>query len=335
MRLLQRVLRRAGYRLVPLTAEELRYTQTSYDPAGPVPADAAEILRDDHPRLQELRRRYAALNCPACVHVQWRDQWVARSVNLRYFRGDNAYIWQYRQAVSSVELKTYCVLRYLEDRDRRGLLRLLKEDGAFGCWTFRFHGRGPVSRDLLDSINEIDFLDQHLGLFERKSLRVLDIGAGYGRLAHRMCEAVPAVTRYSCVDAIPQSTFLCEYYLRFRGVGARAEVIPLDEFEVRTSAGDYDLAVNVHSFSECTIGAIEWWIGQLIRLRVPYLFIVPNDADRLLSTEGGGVGIDFAPLLERAGYELCVCRPIYDDPDLPRLIGNSDHFFLFRNPAFG
>lgn len=334
IRLLQRLLGRVGYRVSPMTAEEARYSGTSFDPSQPLPAGVEQDLRADHPRLQELRDRYARFECPAGVHGQWRDQWVASSVDLRYFRGDNAYVWQYRQALSNIELKTFTTLRYLRERDRHGLLERLEEDGRFGCWTFQFSDRKVVSRDLLDSVNEMLFLGEHADLFGRAGLRVLDIGAGYGRLAYRMATALPNLERYSCVDAVPQSTFLCEYYLRHRGCEGRTQVLPLDEFERRTAPGGFDLAVNVHSFSECTIGAIAWWIQQLVRLKVPTLFIVPNDADRLLSTEGGGEGVDFLPLLTEAGYELVRCEPIYADPDLPRLLGISDHFFLFRNPAF-
>jgi 2-polyprenyl-3-methyl-5-hydroxy-6-metoxy-1,4-benzoquinol methylase len=66
----------------------------------------------------------------------------------------------------------------------------LEEDDDFGAEVFDFHGK-VVSRDLLDSIIEINFLDRHLGFSSRRAVNVLDIGAGYGRLAHRMATAFP------------------------------------------------------------------------------------------------------------------------------------------------
>ena len=53
---------------------------------------------------------------------------------------------------------------------------------------------------------------------------MLDIGAGYGRLAHRMSAAFPQLEDYCCVDAVPESTFLSEYYLRHRGCTPPARV---------------------------------------------------------------------------------------------------------------
>ena len=87
----------------------------------------------------------------------------------------------------------------------RGLLPQLVEDGAFGAPIFDFPGRPPVSRDLLDSVNELLYLDRKLDIVDRSELRVLDIGAGYGRLAHRMAQLVPGLADYACVDAIPES----------------------------------------------------------------------------------------------------------------------------------
>ena len=61
-----------------------------------------------------------------------------------------------------------------------------------------------VSRDLLDSINELTFLDDELGIAQR-NMTILDIGAGYGRLAHRATTAFENLT-YLCTDAIPLSS---------------------------------------------------------------------------------------------------------------------------------
>ena len=101
------------------------------------------------------------------------------------------------------------------------------------------------------------------------------------------------------MDAVPESTFLCEFYLKYRGLGDRAQIVPMDELEQRLSS--YDLALNIHSFSECTYASIEWWLRKLKQLRVRYLMIVPNSPTRFLSTEVDGSQRDFAPLLEELG----------------------------------
>jgi putative sugar O-methyltransferase len=196
--------------------------------------------------------------------------------------------------------------------DRLGLLDKLTEDENFGNFVFSIAGR-QVSRDLLDSVAEIYFLDRHLGLGSRVGFRVLDVGAGYGRLAHRMVSAIGGVERYYCTDAVAVSTFVSEYYLRFRNAD-RAVVIPLDEIEAALSAHPVDLAINVSSFPECRMQAIEWWIRLLSRHRVKNLMIVANSTtgrgEHLLTSEGQ----DFLPLLEQYGYRTVVKEPKYLDP---------------------
>jgi SAM-dependent methyltransferase len=237
--------------------------------------------------------------------------------------------WHYRELHRISVLKFFVLLRYVEDRDALGLLRSLNEDGAFGCWTFSYVGYGRFSRDLLESVNEISFLEQQLALSQRSRFSVLDIGAGYGRLAHRMTEAYPRLDDYCCVDAIPESTFLSEYYLAFRECTPPARVLSFDSIEGSLQAGDFDLAVNIHSFSECTYAAVEWWVELLGDLAVPWVLLVPNEPSDLLTLEVDGTRRDFAPLLEQAGYRLERCDPVLDDPAVRELLMLEDHFHLF------
>jgi len=107
----------------------------------------------------------------------------------------------------------------------------LVEDDYFGNFVFQIGGK-TISRDLLDSILEIYFLDRHLGLASAENHRtILDVGAGYGRLAHRLVSALSGAQRYLCTDAVAESTFISEYYLGFRGLDGRACAVPLDEIE--------------------------------------------------------------------------------------------------------
>ena len=147
----------------------------------------------------------------------WNDDLLSAQLDLRHFRGENQYMWHYREWPRAMQLKYFVLTEYVRRRDPRGLLERLGEDGAFGCWTFEYPGLPRVSRDLLDSVNEINFLERHLGILDRPSLRVLDIGAGYGRTAYRMVDAAAGIDDYCCVDAVPESTFISEYYLRHRG----------------------------------------------------------------------------------------------------------------------
>jgi SAM-dependent methyltransferase len=316
--------------LITLTDEDRRYLTTLYDDSVPLPAKAEQTLRADHPRLVELREAYEAIDLPVRASSRWRAEHVDSFLDLRYFRGETLITWHYRELPRITALKYFVLGRYVEDRDPTGLVDRLGEDGAFGCWTYSYPGHELVSRDLLESVNEICFLERQLGLAGRQSLRILDIGAGYGRLAHRMAAAYPDLADYCCVDAIPESTFLSEYYLGYRGSSPPARVVPLHQLEEKLEGASFDLAVNIHSFSECTYAAIEWWIALLWRLRVENLLIVPNEPTELLSLEPDHSRRDFAPLLDDAGYELVHREPVIDDPAVRELMRLEDRFHLYR-----
>jgi SAM-dependent methyltransferase len=317
--------------LIELTEEDRVYLTSLYDESVPLPEGAEEALSVDSPRLRELREAYASLDLPVVDdRSRWTDDRVKGFLDLRYFRGETLFYWHYRELPRITQLKYFVFMRYVRDRDPRGLLERCGEDGAFGCWTFAYPGYGRFSRDLLESVNEIAFLERELGLGEDSRLSVLDIGAGYGRLAHRMCQVYPQLEAYCCVDAIPESTFVSEYYLRHRGCAPPARVVPLPEIERQLEPGTFDLAVNIHSFSECTRAAVAWWIDLLARLRVERLLLIPNEPDRLLTLESDGSRLDFAPLLEAAGYRLAKAEPVLDDPAVRELLQLEDRFHLFE-----
>lgn len=319
--------------LTQATPADWKMLTSPYDDSLPLPEGAAAALQADNPRLQALRQAYAGLSLPVTQAIkpwQWSQDNLQKKLDLRYFRGDSPYVWHYGEWPRAMRLKFFIYAQYMLARDKPGLLAKLGEDGLFGCWSYDYAGYGRFSRDLLDSVNELLFLDRQLGILGKTGLRVLDIGAGYGRLAHRMLQAIPGVADYCCVDAIPESTFLCEYYLGFRGLKPPARVVPLPELEQALRPDSFDLALNIHSFAECTYDAVAWWAEQLKRLQIPNLLIIPNHPTDLYTTENDGSNRDFRPLIEAAGYELVACEPTLNDPVVQQLVYVADHFFLFR-----
>jgi len=312
-----------------LTDEDRRYLRSWYPDEVPLPPGSAETLRADSPRLAELRDAYAKLDLPVTVHSQWDSANVAGYLDLAHFRGDSMIQWHYREAVRTTRLKWFVYLNHIQRIDDRELLSRVTEDGLFGCWTYEYEGRPMVSRDLLESINELLFLGRAVDLFERPNLRVVDIGAGYGRLAERMCVAAPNIADYCCVDAIPESTFLSEYYLSFRGLVPPARVVPLHEIDALDHAS-FDLALNVHSFSECTASAVGWWLERIGVWDVPQLFIVPNEPQGFLSRELDQSRVDLMPLFERAGYRVVASEPVISDPAVRELMRVDDVFYVFE-----
>lgn len=336
-RVIQRALRKAGYNIYRLSEEERRAYARYEEQLRKQNLDS--IFGADRPRLQALRRRYDAVHLPVAVHSVWGARNTAEAqrdigwgyVDLRSFRGHSAYVWDYAGSnLESTNLKYYLYAEAIRRKDAAGLLNKLREDGAFGCVTFEYPGLPCVSRDLLDSVVEINFLDKHLKILSRDDLSVLDIGAGYGRMAHRMLEANPRIGSYTCVDAVPESTFLCEFYTKYRGLQDRVQVIPMDELETRLGERTYQLALNIHSFSECTYAAIEWWLQRLKQMGVRHLLIVPNDPTEFMSTEVDRSHRDYTPLLDQAGYRLVAKEPVFDEPAVQTLIGVRDHMYLFE-----
>lgn len=293
-----------------------------------LPAGAVDYLRSDHPYLRELQHKYQLLSCAALVHSQWSDSYVASQVPFHAFRGDCGYVYQHRDF--NLPVTYLSTFYYLQANGSLPLLDKLVEDDLFGAYVLDVAGR-QISRDRLDSTCEISFLESRLQLSRRSSYQIIDIGSGYGRLAHRLVQAMENVY-VTCVDAIPESTFICDYYLRFRGAHSRARTIPLPEFLDAQTQFHYDLAVNVHSFSECTSQAVSWWMDLLRQMKVPHLLVVPNGdgGGQLLTTEVDRSRNDFGCIIQKHGYKLVLREPKYLEPLLQRYGVTPTHYFLFE-----
>ena len=332
---LKNALRKRGYHAFRISEEDRAIIEECERSSSSSAADFGSRLSV----LDDLRRRYAQVRLPITSHSIWQARGASETradvgrmpVDLPTFRGDNAYLFSYGSPDPlSSRLKYYIDADAVRRKDAARLLGRLQEDGAFGCLTFEYPGLGRVSRDLLDSVSEINFLQKHLGVLDQPNLNVLDVGAGYGRMAHRMLEASPRIASYTCVDAVPESTFLCELYLEHRHLLGQARVIPLDELEQRLPSQKYDLAINVHSFAECTFAAIAWWLGQLKTLGVPRLLIVQSGPELFVSTERDQTRRDYRHLLDEHGYEQVAQELLFEDPAAQEVMQVRDHMFLFR-----
>ena len=298
---------------------------------SPLAKSVEMYLQPSNPKLKALQDRYATLHIPPTDHSYWTDRYVGSNIDLRFFRGDNAYVYQYRDGNQEVNyaLTTY----YLSKVDELGLLQKLDEDGLFGAYVFDVNGK-TVSRDLLDSIVQISFLERHLGISRMPRLNILDIGAGYGRLAHRMTQALSNIGTYICVDAVAESTFVSDYYLRFRGVAERAVVVPIYDLEDKLANTPIDLAVNVHSFPECTLASTVWWLDVVRKHGIRYLLIIPNSDSHggtmLLSTEKDRDRQDLLPAITSRGYKLKVLEPKYADSSVQNHGVTPTYQYLFE-----
>jgi len=206
------------------------------------------------------------------------------------FRAENGYLglvgYPYAEMVRHVEASPQCSWLYAH----------ADEDGAFGCPTEVVDGK-VVSRDLLDSIIEVEWLARHWALGPTFGATVLDIGAGYGRLAHRMATMAPTAKVY-CTDTVPESREYCARYLAHRGIEPRVYAPgELDRLP------PIDLAVNIHCWPECPRPEIHWWLDWLRDHAVPRIFCMPNghtgELLQCLYDEQS-----FQPDIEARGYRL-------------------------------
>jgi hypothetical protein len=293
-----------------------------------LPEGAEDYLHIENPRLIELEKRYSNFDKNVTTTLVWQNKHL-RPEDILYFRGDNAYVWQLRGPNMNTTAYALTTL-YIKSIDNLGLLDKLQEDELFGLYAFNVDKK-LISRDLLDSINEIYFLNRHLNISSSdKNINILDIGAGYGRLAHRLLTAFPNHINYYCTDAVAVSTFISEYYMRFRRLDNRAKIIPLDKIENELDRKTIDIAINIHSFSECKIEAIEWWLSLLERCRVNYLLIVPNTMDHggelLLTNERKNI----QDVVVNHGYELVVKEPKYSEAVAQKFAINPTYYYLFK-----
>ena len=316
-----RVLGKLGMQLLPYDEYELMRKSLAGPPweSPEVPAAAREILHWTNPELADLEKRYQGH--PAAAHTQWHRRQLTSTVDLVRFRGENHFVHQVR--FNPGEAVYFMTAYYARDTDQLGLFGRLKEDGLFGAYTVGFHDGYRISRDLLDSVNQANMIARVLGT--RSGWRVLDIGAGYGRLAHRLAEGIADV-HVTCTDAVPLSSFLSKFYLEFRGAGDRADVVPLDQAARRLKGRTFDIVTNIHSFPEARMSAIRWWLAQLGDVNVKRLLIVPNRADQFLSTEADGQHLDFKPLFAEHGWKHVHSEPIYAQSDIAQRCALYRHF---------
>lgn len=217
-------------------------------------------------------------------HTFWAKH--VPTVNLETFRGQFHYLGQHETANEYAS-----TLHRLREHDDWHLLDTLIEDDAFGVLSFVIDGQ-RVSRDLLDSVEEI-YLLRKLGWQPNDQIRILDIGAGYGRLAHRLSAAMPNSTIWS-IDAVAESTWLCEGYLGYRGVEQR--VVPFDEREA-LDIGRFDVATNIHSWTECSTDAVQWWLNLIVRLGIPSLVFIGLHTH---TTDG----VDINAMIQGSGFQV-------------------------------
>lgn len=234
----------------------------------------------------------------------WKQNsaYISNSFNSN-FRGDNAFLWQEKLGDNKNTYIEY--YKILKNIDVDYLFNKTFECGSYGCKNYSFDNI-KISRDLLDSILEIYFLKSYFP--NLNELSFLEIGGGYGRLCKRFLDCFPNSTYY-ITDAIPQSTFFSKIYLNEK----KDSVINLHEIEDKIKSKKIDVAVNIHSFPECNINDIEWWIKFIDMNEIKYIFYIPNNPDSRPDFMPTNSGESILALFNKYGYHVKFFKNMFSE----------------------
>jgi hypothetical protein len=210
-------------------------------------------------RLEEIRAE--SLSLLAAATADWKAHEIEILNKLPNFADNNVYQAQnfgereYKRALERVLSNPITAVAGPTDLDQEYGARVVQVDGI------------NVTRPFLDSAIEYQFLMRHL----KGAMGVLDIGAGYGRLPRFLSSVNGDVVfpRVYAVDAIPVSTWLCEFYC-----GPSVETLTLKAFEEKHRDLDIGLVMNIHSWNECTYEQVGKWLEYILRTKAQYLFLV-------------------------------------------------------------
>jgi hypothetical protein len=289
-------------RNVIATKNRIRHAASSEVlPSPPPTIEDRRYLTATNPRLHALAESYTAqAPAPASIWAHW-----LRPADFLRFRGESVFVSQLRYGNPPAKYASTAV--FVESHDPMGLLQTFDDDGSFGAIRIRVAAQLVVTRDMLDSILELGFLRETLGISPADALNVLDIGAGYGRLTSRLLQAFPNTFTFAA-DGVAASSFICEYYLRRRGLAGRFQVGSYRD----VGRGDrrFDFAMNVASWSEVPLAVIRPWLEVLNDKNVRTFFFVPHE-DAALSRETDHRRLPIIPVLKRYGFTLETMRDKY------------------------
>ena len=177
----------------------------------------------------------------------------------------------------------------------------------------------------MDSILEIYFLKSFFPNLNELSL--LEIGGGYGRLCKRYLDCIPN-SKYYITDAIPQSTFFSKQYLN----GKNDSVINLYDIPEKIKTLKIDIAVNIHSFPECNINDIEWWIKLINSNKIKYIFYVPNNTESTPEFMPSNTGESILNLFNKYNYTVKHFKNMFTELNIK--YSYAVPFFILENDKY-
>lgn len=244
--------------------------------------------------------------------------YIQNTFNLN-FRGENAYVWQEQLGDNKLTYQNY--YNILKTIDTDDLFEKTFETGSFGCISYDMD-QIKISRDLLDSILEIYFLKHCFPNIE--NMNILEIGAGYGRLCKRFTDCYTN-SNYFITDGVPQSTYFSNLYLGKNN----KNVINLFDIEEKLKSMQIDIAINIHSFPECNINDVEWWVKLIHTNKIKYIFYVPNNPNSTPDYMPSNSGESILEIFKKYNYKVKYYRNMFSE--LKIQYSYSVPFFILEN----
>jgi len=214
-------------------------------------------------------------NDPLPELAMWKAWQEKVKASLPNFCADTIYVEQ----MSPPESEFKEVLESLGERIKADPVAQVR-DYQYGARVVDIPGFGPVTRMWLDAQVEIDFLRRggpKEWMLGNPKPSVFEIGGGYGRLA---VELAPLIGEYLMVDPVPISVQLARVYTQRHAARDPLNIMVANISQYRELkpelVGQFDLAINIHSWNECSIQNIAAWVNELRGLKVSYLFTVSH-----------------------------------------------------------
>ena len=140
--------------------------------------------------------------------------WTENYLKMKIYYFSEGITHTYIKKRKSINIFAYLITYFwFKSKDKANDLFFFKEEISFGIYNFVIDEKN-ITRDLLDSFNEIEFLKENVFKNHENKVKVLEIGAGYGRLAKWLTKNTKFIEHYYCIDGIPESTFISEYFLK-------------------------------------------------------------------------------------------------------------------------
>jgi putative sugar O-methyltransferase len=149
------------------------------------------------------------------------------------------------------------------------------QESAVGCPTaFVFDGHVLSAGGIVNALTAYRIVSacERLGLMGRP-LRILEIGAGYGQVAHQLLQQLDVET-YAVCD-LPENAFLTGFYLQANHPERETRFVGPDEPPASVAPGlvftippfleridgEFDLIVNSYSFQEMTLDSVHEYLA--------------------------------------------------------------------------